>query len=169
MNLQVGQKVVYPSHGVVTVARLVTKTVGDKQKDFAVLHTSSGMTILCPTDPEQIERAGIRKLIDLDQAQKLFALMSARTPVTLGNTAWNRRYREYFNMMSTGDLDKIAEVYRSLSILRYTKDLSFGERKMLDHAFALLAGELCPVMSLTEDNIRVLLEDAFEDLKERVA
>ena len=79
----------------------------------------------------------------------------------MDSTTWNRRYREYMEKIKTGSVFEIAEVLRDLYLLKGDKDLSFGERKMLDTARALLIKELSLAKECTEDEIESDLRKIF--------
>jgi CarD family transcriptional regulator len=72
---------------------------------------------------------------------------------------WNRRYREYTEKIKTGSILEIAKVLRDLFVLKGDKELSFGERKMLDTARTLLLKELSIVQEVTEDEIEKSIFD----------
>jgi CarD family transcriptional regulator len=74
---------------------------------------------------------------------------------------WNRRYREYMDKIKTGSLYDVAEVFRDLSLLKLTKDLSFGERKLFDTAQVLLVRELSTAKKTDEETIISELESLF--------
>ena len=74
---------------------------------------------------------------------------------------WNRRYREYMEKIKTGSVFEIAEVLRDLSLLKFDKDLSFGERKMLDTAKSLLIKELAVARGAKEEKIARELDEIF--------
>jgi CarD family transcriptional regulator len=77
------------------------------------------------------------------------------------NQTWNRRYREYMDKIKTGSIYDVAEVFRDLFILKSTKDLSFGERKLLDTARGLLLKELCTAKDKDEKAIMAEIESLF--------
>lgn len=77
------------------------------------------------------------------------------------NQTWNRRYREYMDKIKTGSLYDVAEVFRDLFLLKLTKDLSFGERKLYDTAQVLLVRELSTAKSTDEDTIMSEIESLF--------
>jgi CarD family transcriptional regulator, regulator of rRNA transcription len=81
--------------------------------------------------------------------------------VSVEGQTWNRRYREYMEKIKTGSVFEIAEVLRDLSLLKYDKDLSFGERKMLDTAKNLLVKELAVAKGAKEEKIARELEQIF--------
>jgi len=74
---------------------------------------------------------------------------------------WNRRYRDYMEKIKTGSLFDVAEVFRDLYLLKLTKDLSFGERKLYDTAQTLLIKELSTSRQTTEDTILLEIESLF--------
>jgi CarD family transcriptional regulator len=80
----------------------------------------------------------------------------------MDNQTWNRRYREYMEKIKTGSVYEIAEVLRDLYRLKTDKDLSFGERKMLDTAKSLLIKELSLAQQIREDVVENELKAIFE-------
>ena len=87
--------------------------------------------------------------------------MKTRKDNPLDNQTWNRRYREYMDKIKTGSLYDVAEVYRDLSILKFTKDLSFGERKLFDTATVLLVKELSTAKNTDEETILLEIQSFF--------
>ncbi len=81
--------------------------------------------------------------------------------ISVDSTTWNRRYREYMEKIKTGSVFEIAEVLRDLYLLKGDKDLSFGERKMLDTARSLLIKELSLAKQCSEDEIESDLKRIF--------
>ncbi len=84
---------------------------------------------------------GLRPIISREEAAKVIEILK-ETNVKIDNQTWNRRYREYMEKIKTGSVYQIAEVLRDLFLLKVEKELSFGERKMLDNARSLLLREL---------------------------
>lgn len=137
---KVGDNAVYPAHGVTVVKRIEERDVGGKKKNFYVLQVvENQMTIMVPT--ENADSVGLRGIITDKEVRRVYRILKERD-VKIDNTTWNRRYREYMEKLKTGSVYEIAEVLRNLFLLRLNKDLSFGERKMLDQAKALLVREL---------------------------
>ncbi|HEY4769100.1 MAG TPA: CarD family transcriptional regulator, partial [Myxococcales bacterium] len=81
--------------------------------------------------------------------------------ISVDSATWNRRYREYMEKIKTGSVFEIAEVLRDLYLLKFDKDLSFGERKMLDTARNLLIKELSLAKGVNEDDIEGDLKSIF--------
>ena len=81
--------------------------------------------------------------------------------VKIDNQTWNRRYREYMEKIRTGSVFEIAEVLRNLFLLRHSKDLSFGERKMLDQAKHLLVKEISLAKQCAEESVEQEIQTIF--------
>ena len=87
--------------------------------------------------------------------------MLKKTDVKIDNQTWNRRYREYMEKIKTGSVFEIAEVLRDLFLLKVDKELSFGERKMLDTARTLLIKELALATQNNEEKIELEVKQIF--------
>jgi CarD family transcriptional regulator len=147
-------KAVYNSYGIVTVKRIETKTVASKSKKFYVLSVDNNqMTILCPVD----DSSAMRPIANELEVKQVLAYI-ANTQVKIDALTWNRRYREYMELLKTGEFIKIAEVYKKLVTYKGSNELSFGERKMLDMAKGLLTSEISLVLGLDENDTDALLE-----------
>jgi CarD family transcriptional regulator len=95
----------------------------------------SEMTIMIPT--ENVQTVGLRRIIGRDMVTKVYKILREKK-VEVDQQTWNRRYREYTEKIKTGSVLEIAKVLRALFVLKADKELSFGERKMLDTARNLL-------------------------------
>ena len=91
----------------------------------------------------------------------MFAILKSREVAVEGQT-WNRRYREYMEKIKTGSVFEIAEVLRDLCVLRMTKELSFGERKMLETARGLLIKELALAKGVEDQKIAGEIDEIFQ-------
>ncbi len=136
MKYLVGDKVVFAGHGVCRIRSIRNIQVGDKTKEFYILQCLiNEMTIIQP-----IDSPSVRSLSDKATIDKVKKILTSDLKVE--TATWYRRYRNYMEYIKTGDLVKIATVLRSLQILRDTRDLSFGERKMLDQCQILVDSEI---------------------------
>ncbi|MCJ7640443.1 MAG: CarD family transcriptional regulator [Desulfobacterales bacterium] len=146
---QVGDKAVYPGHGVGVIESIETKQISGTELMFYILRiTDNGLTIMIPRDNAVGLRGVIRKL----EIPKVLQILKARD-VEIDTQTWNRRYREYMEKINTGSIFEIAEVIRDLHLLKNEKELSFGERKILDTAKNLLIKELAIVRNVKESDI----------------
>jgi CarD family transcriptional regulator len=139
-GFKVGENAVYPGHGVGRILSIEIKEIlGNKQTFYSVQIIETGMKIMIPRD--NVKSVGLRPIISKEEASKVVAILKERD-VKIDNQTWNRRYREYMEKIKTGSVYEIAEVLRDLFVLKIDKELSFGERKMLDTARTLLLKEL---------------------------
>ncbi len=141
VNFCVGDNAVYPGHGVGRITAIETKEImGSKQTFYSLQILETGMKIMIPKN--NVKNVGLRPLITKDEAQKVINILKEPSKVRVDNQTWNRRYRDYMEKIKTGSVYEIAQVLRDLFVLKVDKELSFGERKMLDTARSLLVKEL---------------------------
>lgn len=139
-KFKVGDNAVYPGYGVGQITAIDIKEIsGNRLTFYSIKILESGMKIMVPTD--NAETVGLRPIISKTEADKVIDILKDRD-VKVDNQTWNRRYREYMEKIKTGSVYEIAEVLRDLFVLKVDKELSFGERKMLDTARGLLLKEL---------------------------
>ena len=155
----VGDKAVYPVHGVAEVVGLESRDIGGNKTNVYILKViETGMRIIVPTT--NAGSVGLRDHITSKQVKEVYEILKARD-IPRDTQTWNRRYREYMEKIKTGSVFEIAEVMRDLSVLRVTKELSFGERKMLDNARGLLLKELALAKNVSEDKIAEEIDSIF--------
>ena len=159
MKLQVGDMVVYPAQGVAKVEGLEEKKIMDTTMRFFVLRVLDyDKKIMVPEN--KVAEVDIRHVIGEDEVDEVFDILRERN-VSFDHGTWNRRYRAYVEKIKTGSIFEIAEVLRDLNLIKADKNLSFGERKMLDHARRLLVQELSIAMESTEEDVEKELENLF--------
>ena len=159
-EFKVGEKVVYPAHGVGVIESMQVRNVSGTQKKFYMLRiVDSEMTIMIPT--ENVATVGLRRIIGKDMVNKVYRILRDKKKVEVDQQTWNRRYREYTEKIKTGSILEIAKVLRDLLVLKNDKELSFGERKMLDTARNLLVKELAIARSHPEEKILDELNTIF--------
>lgn len=136
----VGDNAVYPGYGVGQITAIETKEISGTRLTFYSLKIlETGMKIMVPK--HNAESVGLRPIISRQEASKVIKILKEKE-IRVDNQTWNRRYREYMEKIKTGSVYEIAEVLRDLFLLKVDKELSFGERKMLDTARNLLLKEL---------------------------
>ncbi len=156
---QVGDKAVYPVHGVAEVVALEKRDIGGSNTPVYILKIlETGLKIMVPTI--NAGAVGLRELISSKQVKEVYAILKSRD-VPRDTQTWNRRYREYMEKIKTGSVFEIAEVLRDLCVLRGTKDLSFGERRMLDTARSLLIKEIALAKGTGEDKVGAEIDAIF--------
>src|SRR3954452_17201993 len=159
VTFRVGDKAVYPAHGVAEITGIERREISGTEQTFYILRVvENGMRIMVPM--KNAGAVGLRAVIGKDAVKEVYDILRSKDISVEGQT-WNRRYREYMDKIKTGSLFEIAEVLRDLSLLKFDKDLSFGERKMLDTARSLLIKELAVAKSAKEEKIVAELEKIF--------
>ena len=159
-EFQVGDLAVYPAHGVGQIQAIESRVVNGEKQDFYIMKVlENGMVIMIPTG--NVESVGLRDIIDKKEVSKVYDVMKSRNDSLPDNQTWNRRYREYMDKIKTGSLYDVAEVFRDLFLLKLTKDLSFGERKLYDTAQVLLVRELSTAKNTDEVTILSEIESLF--------
>lgn len=149
----VNEKVVYPGHGVAIINQIVEKNVaGYKVVFYELTFLNKDMTILVPID--NLLAAGIRKLASEQKVHDIFIMLAQPTKkdiheLTGGN--WNKRNKEYQCKLRTGSLEEISNVYRDLRYIASQKELSFGEKSLLQQTENLLVQEISLITRMNED------------------
>lgn len=156
---KIGDLAVYPAHGVGIIERIESQEISGSSQDFYVMRIlENDMIIMIPT--QNVDSVGLRRIIGQEEVPKLYSILEKRD-VVIENQTWNRRYREYTDKIKTGSVFEVAEVYRDLLILKIDKELSFGERKMLDTARTLLVTEIALAKKVEEEQIEQDLDKMF--------
>ena len=151
---------VYPTHGVGVIESIESKEISGNKHTFYVLRVlGNGMTIMIPT--KNAETVGLRQVISQKQVSQVYKILKKKN-IEIDAQTWNRRYREYLERIKTGSIFEVAGVLRDLFLMRLDKDLSFGERRMLDTARNLLVKELSIVKKSSEKNIEKEIRKIFD-------
>jgi len=158
-SFSVGDNAYYPVHGVAQVASVEERSIGGSKQTIYVLKIlESGLKIMVPT--ENAETVGLRPLMSKDDVDEVYSILQSKEGGGDSQT-WNRRHREYMDKIKTGSAFEIAEVLRDLCLLRTGKDLSFGERRVLETAQALLVREIAIAVDQTETDVTEEIEGFF--------
>lgn len=157
---KIGEKVVYPAHGVGQIDAIRTQVISGSERKFYMLRIlDTDMKIMVPVD--NAAAVGLRKIIDKSTVSRVYRILREKKKVETEQQTWNRRYRDYTEKIKTGSILEIAGVLRDLFLLKSDKELSFGERKVLDTAKNLLVKELSIARSHTEEKIMEELRHIF--------
>jgi len=158
-EFRIGDKAVYPAHGVAVVVGVDNKEINSTVCSFYVLKVlDTEMQIMVPK--EKADQVGLRPIASADEIDEVFDILREQD-VHIDKQTWNRRYRGFMEKIKTGSLFDVAEVYRDLYRLKTTKVLSFGERRMLDTARNLIVKEMAVARKWTEERVEKELEKAF--------
>ncbi len=147
-DFKVGDKAVHPSHGVGEVTAIEEREIGGTRAKFYILRIlDNGMKVMVPTSAAT--QVGLRGIMSDKEANDILTTMRARE-VAVDVQPWSRRFRVYTEMIKSGSPTEIAKVLRDMNRLKFDKDLSFGERRLLDQARSLLLKELALAKKKTE-------------------
>jgi CarD family transcriptional regulator len=152
-----GDLAVYPAHGVGCIESIESKEInGDTMNFYMMKIVENGMVIMIPTS--NVESVGLREVIPENEIPQVYKVMQEKAQ-NGDNQTW---YREYMDKIKTGSIYDVAEVFRDLFQLKLEKDLSFGERKLLDTAQNLLVQELSTAKDIDEMSMIKEIENLFQ-------
>ena len=162
-----GDLAVYPAHGVGIIESIDSREIGGESQDFYIMKIlENNMVIMIPT--KNVASVGLRDVISKHDVKKIYKVIQSRREKPGVTQTWNRRYREYMDKIKSGSLYDVAEVFRDLFLLKLSKGLSFGERKLLDTARGLLLKELCTARSQDESVVMSEINSLFEPQPELI-
>jgi CarD family transcriptional regulator len=158
INFRIGDKVVYPNHGVGVIEQISSRTNGTSVEKFYLLKIkASSLKVMVPF--HNVTCVGLRRVIRNGEVQKIVDFL---TDGKCQNHAdWKYRFKENSEKMRTGSLIDVAEVLKSLLILNQSKPLSFREKKMLERARYLLVSEMALAKNIDEPEVEHLLSKAL--------
>jgi CarD family transcriptional regulator len=158
-EFQVGDKAVYPGYGVAEITGIENREISGSLQKFYVLRVlGKDMTLMVPMS--NADSVGLRNIIGTPEVDAVYEVLRKRGE-KISTATWNRRSREYMEKIRTGSLTEIATVLRDLYLLRSDKDLSYGERNMLETARALLIQELALAKGASEEAVEAEIESMF--------
>ncbi len=147
MEFKLGEKVVYPNHGVGLIEQISFGYVNGRSERFYMLRiVSSGLKVMVPQ--ASVGSVGLRPTIRSTQAGEVLSYLE-KGPSN-SHHDWKHRFKENSDRMRSGSLMEVAAVLKGLVALSRTKPLSFREKKMLERAKYLLVSELATVRNTSE-------------------
>ena len=159
MTFEVGDKVIYPNHGLGVVEKVEEKTIlGTTCGFFHLRILSNETTVLVPV--ANVDNVGLRRAITDEEVERLFQLLGDGKIDNHQN--WKGRFKDNSDKMRTGSIYDMADVLKSLTFLAKSKSLSFREKRMLDRAKALIISEISEVMQTTVADIEERVNGALE-------
>jgi len=162
MDFRVGEKVVYPNHGVGIIEEVSSRSVNGQPEEFYMLRIHSNASlVMVPT--ANVKSVGLRRIIKKNDVDGLFKLL--QEDFFEPESDWKGRYKDHSEKMRTGSIFQVAEVLKNLVYLSYRKSLSFREKRMLDRAKQLIISEVATVRGLNEksveDQIDRMMSEAY--------
>ncbi len=154
MTFQVGEKVVYPNHGVGTIENISSRSFGIQSEKFYLLKLSyNSLTVMVPFS--HVDQVGLRRVTKNGEITKVLNFLACGDCKSAHD--WKDRFKENSAKMQSGSLLEIAEVLKCLVRLQAQKPLSFREKKMLDRARVMLLTELATSRAMRESEALDLL------------
>lgn len=165
-DFKAGDLAVYPAHGVGVIESVEKKQVSGMRQSFYVLKVlGTEATIMVPT--KNAVHVGLRKVMKKSMVPKVYDILKNRKSCDTDNQTWNRRYREYTEKIKTGCVMEVATVLRDLYLLKHDKELSFGERRMLDTAKSLLIKEISVAKKSKEEKVEAELDKIMKPRRKK--
>jgi CarD family transcriptional regulator len=159
VTFEVGDKVIYPNHGLGIVERIEDKTILGTTCGFYHLRiVANDTTVLVPL--ANVDGVGLRRAIGDEEVERLFGLLGDGKIDNHQN--WKGRFKDNSDKMRSGSIYEVAHVLKSLTFLAKSKSLSFREKRMLDRAKFLIISEVSEVMRETAAAIEGRVDHALE-------
>ena len=159
MAFRIGEKVVYPNHGIGVIEEISTKDINGAMSRFYMLRlNATNSVVMVPLD--NIGEVGLRPPITSNDCEQLLKLLSDN--FTDPPTDWKGRYKDFLDKMRSGDLFSVAEVLKHLTYLNNLKPLSFREKRMLERSRHLVISELIIAWRKPEAVVSNLMDEALK-------
>jgi CarD family transcriptional regulator, regulator of rRNA transcription len=156
-EFKIGDKVVYPNHGLGVIEQIEKRTMGDRMEEFLTLRiVANDSTVMVPRS--NTTNVGLRRVVTKKEVEEVFDVLKD-TKITLYDD-WKGRFQENSDKMRTGSITEVARVFKSLSHLALQKNLSYRERRMLDKAKYLIVSEIAEVERLPTDQVEAKIDRA---------
>lgn len=157
MSFTSGHKVVHKTHGVGVIQGTEVLSLGGKRQDYYILTIlSSGLKVRFPKDSHSTL---VRSLVTDREIERIFETL--KSPARSYSMVWNRRKKEFTEKIKSGSIFEIAEVYRDLHNRDDGKELSFGEKEMLDKARHRIISEIAAAKSQSGDEVGHYIDRLF--------
>ena len=165
VTFDVGQKVVYPNHGVSIVEEISSSEIdGTAQVLYHLRLLSNNSKVMVPKD--NLELVGLRPLGDTEDISTLFGILEDGNIDTYKD--WKGRYKQNLDKMKTGRLIEVAEVLKNLSLVSQKKSLSFREKKMYERAKYFIVSEVAHVKDIDEEEATEVVERFLESSLKKI-
>mgnify|MGYP003578074470 FL=1 len=156
-EFKIGDKVVYPNHGLGIIEQIEKRSMGDRIEEFLTLRiVANDSTVMVPRS--NTSNVGLRRVVTRKEVEEVFDVLKD-TKITLYDD-WKGRFQENSDKMRTGSITEVARVFKSLSHLALQKNLSYRERRMLDKAKYLIVSEIAEVERMPADQVEAKIDRA---------
>jgi CarD family transcriptional regulator len=161
--LKVGENGVYPAHGVVEVVGIENKEICGTEKKFYILKViDNEVTVMVPID--NAVTVGLRPIVSKKKIPNIYSILGNKQQDYINNDglSWNKRYRVYADKLKSGDIFEVASVLREIKLLQNGKELSFGEKRIMDSALSLLIKEISISKNQQENKVESEIRKILE-------
>ena len=159
LQFEIGDKVIYPNHGLGVIERIEDKTIlGTTCGFYSLRMATSDTTVLVPVD--NVSDVGLRRAIGDHEVKKIFTLLGNGKIENHQN--WKGRFKDNSDKMRTGSIYDVIDVLKSLNHLSQSKNLSFREKRMLDRSKFLVVSEISEVMNESDEAVEERVGKALE-------
>lgn len=158
MSFKVGETVVYPHHGAAYIEEISERTMRGETRTYLTLRILQGDLVI-QVPQEALEQVGVRDVSNEEQLERVFDVLRETDVEEPAN--WSRRYKANGEKLTSGDVNKVAEVVRDLSRRNIDRGLSAGEKRMLAQARAILGSEVALARDISDDEADVLLDEVM--------
>lgn len=159
LRLRVGDKVVFPPHGVVEVVGMERHEIGGEAQQFYQLKSvNNGLRVMIPAS--RTNRPGLRPIVNPEEIEMAFKLLRKRKK-SINAATWSKRQKACLERLRTGSIYDVADVLRDLYLTKRTKELSIAERRLLETTHELFVTEAALATRRTEDDIDAELRAIF--------
>lgn len=161
MGYKVGQKVVYPNHGIGIVEEICQHDVGNGESNmfYQMRLLATNSRVMVPVD--NVEEVGLRPPISLSDCDRLMRILAA--DFAEPSADWKDRHKVFLEKMQTGDIFEVADVLKTLAYLNQVKPLSFREKRLFEKARFLIVSEIAIVLRKSAEHITPQVDTALQD------
>jgi CarD family transcriptional regulator len=157
LQFKVGDKVVYPNHGLGIIEQIEKRDLGDRTEEFLRLRiVGNDSMVMVPRG--NTANVGLRPIVSRKEIEVVFDVLKD-TKVRVFDD-WKGRFQENSDKMRTGSITEVAMVFKSLTHLSLQKNLSYRERRMLDRARYLIVSEIAEVEKMKTEDVEVKVDKA---------
>lgn len=159
LEFKVGERVVYPSHGVGEIIEIEVQMIADTSlKVYVISFPQDKMTLRVPVS--RASTVGLRTLVNKSDIHEVYTILQGKPK--RGNKMWSRRAQEYETKINSGEISAIAEVVRDL-YKNVDNDRSYSERTIYESALNRLASEIAILEKISESESSAKLIDLLRE------
>jgi CarD family transcriptional regulator len=155
---KVGDRIVYPMHGVGTIDAIEKKEILGHRNEFYIIKiVNNGMKVMIPV--KNTGATPIRSIISKNEVKKVLdVLKNGETKI---EDDWKLRYENNVNKVKSGNIQEVADVARDLFRRGREKELSIMERKLYESAYNLIIHEVAMAKNIDIEEAGNLISETL--------